>query len=187
MTHPLKRIHSTPYGFFWQPEDVGETDMPKQNAAPVEIPEEDFLDKYDGVALDDIPDADPLLAPGYWEFQFVGFKAETKDGDTGPYTMITTWLDPTEPEDVDEPNEDFADLRQFHRIFVMKPGDMKNVKAFAVAFGADAALPAMVRDPETRARTWPALEDAKGGSAIGVVKHGKHKKTKQPEARIYFN
>lgn len=128
-----------------------------------EVTETEGSDEYahlalmDGVALDDIPDRDPLLAPGTYDFQLVNFTTHFHpETQRGPMTRINLQLDPVEAVDVDDPQPDYTELRQFHNLFIFGRRDFRQIKDLAEAMRVDPALPAF------EGNRWPALEAAKG-------------------------
>ena len=139
----------------------------------------DPFTQYDGVPLSDIPDRDPLLNAGRYQFQFVGHKAELTQQDDGPVWRVTLMVDPVEYLEEDEPQEGFANLRQFVTYWPRSRRDMKDqLGSFAVAFGADPNLP--IKD----GNEWPALEDAKGGFATAKVVRATIKRGKRAGEEI---
>lgn len=122
------------------------------------------------ISLDDIPDTLPTLTEGRWALQFVGYKVETRDGNRGPYTQVSFWLDPVEPVAVDDVPEGYEDMRQFHRLYMTTPKDMIGVKQLLRAFGVTTgALTARAEDGSV---TYPAFEAARGNVAHATAREG---------------
>lgn len=120
--------------------------------------------------LADIPDQLPTLTEGRWALQFVGYKVETRDGNRGPYTQVSFWLDPVEPVSVDDVPEGYEDMRQFHRLYMTTSKDMIAVKQFLRAFGVTTgALTARAEDGSV---TYPAFETARGNVAHATAREG---------------
>ena len=130
------------------------------------------------VALDDIPDRMPILAPGRWAVQFVRSDIRTITTKNGPATVANIKLDPVEPVSVDHPNADYSELRQEHTLWLNRTSDLIAAKKFFAAFGVT-GVDLIVRD-ESGATVYPAFEAAKGQIARAtatetIAKGGRNK------------
>lgn len=125
----------------------------------------DPLAQFNDMPATDIPGNDPLLDPGRYNFQFVGYKAELQHQDDGPVWKVLIMLDPVEYLEEADPQEGFEDFRQFHTVWARSRRDMKTLETIATAFGADSSLSLKTSDG-----AWPLLDDAKGGFGYATVK-----------------
>ncbi len=139
-----------------------------------------------GRAVDDIPDHDPLLAVGTWDFLTVTYKIKEVDTKNGPLTKVVFSALPEAPVEVEEPNENFADLRQFVEYPMGRASDFQAIKRFVVAHGIDATTPIVDR-AEDGSFTYPAFEAIRGNMVRATVTEGTvswGQRKGQPETKL---